>query len=104
MSYPPGMTREDWKHIDGATHNPECPDHEDNRNGHQCAKGKHNQDAVVEWDHARQLWDLYISSHGAVSGRHIAILFCPYCGQDLGESETEGRCTCEEIEQSDPAL
>ncbi len=28
--YPPGMTREDWKHIDGVQHYKGCPQHEDN--------------------------------------------------------------------------
>lgn len=28
-NYPPGMTREDWKHIDGPSHYRGCPQHED---------------------------------------------------------------------------
>jgi len=30
INYPPGMTREDWKHIDGDQHYRNCPMHEDN--------------------------------------------------------------------------
>lgn len=29
-NYPPGMTRGDWRHIDGEKHSPLCPCHEDN--------------------------------------------------------------------------
>lgn len=39
MTYPPGMTREHWNHIDGEAHYPTCPMHEDSTCGGVCRIG-----------------------------------------------------------------
>ncbi len=35
-NYPPGMTREHWRHIDGEIHYRACPAHEDHDVGGEC--------------------------------------------------------------------
>ena len=91
-NYPPGMTREDWKHIDGAVHHPLCTMHEEFV--HDCWPNAKHQVVPVP-DGGRTKWALIVSpaTRGAVT---VPIDFCPYCGVDLGPVE----CICQEIDET----
>ena len=87
-NYPPGMTKADWKHIDGLQHYRECPMHEDYK--HDCSR------EAVQYLRAvfsPPCWELAIRVYG-ISGyySHIRVDYCPWCGEDLGRPD----CICTE--------
>lgn len=73
-TYPPGMTKSDWQHIDGEQHRPQCPYHEDY--AHRC-------------DHLRPGQKTPSVPSGAD--------FCPWCGQELVSED----CICDEIDEAE---
>ncbi len=82
-NYPPGMTSEDWRHIDGEDHHQNCPLHEANWD-HHCQ----HMTQRVEWDLRWRLLG---------TGVRIQIHYCPFCGDELLEPE----CHCEEITRAE---
>ena len=92
MNYPPGMTREDWKHIDGDQHYSECMMHEDFE--HKCQRVmscRVQPEGDMRWVLLHRMFP------------HVGIVqidFCPYCGDELPPI----RCICEEIAEEQKAL
>ena len=92
-NYPPGMTREDWKHIDGEQHYRLCPESEDYI--HDCSKGGA---MMVRPEFSPPCWVLEVSL-ATPHFRTIRIDYCPWCGEDLGKPN----CICTEIAETEKA-
>ena len=98
MSYPPGMIREDWKHIDGESHYRQCPESEEYV--HDCCK------LAIKYlrpEFNPPCWVLVVHT-GLMQYEYIRVDYCPWCGEDLGSLG----CICPEIraqgqEESDAA-
>jgi len=88
-NFPPGMTREDWKHIDGEGHHCHCPMHEDYE--HDCSKEARK---YLRPEFSPPCWVLSIRM-GHCSYTHIRVDYCPWCAEDLGRPE----CICKEIDE-----
>lgn len=83
-NYPPGMTKEHWRHIDGEPpHVEACPMSDGNLT---CCK-KHTWSV----EYRDTSWYL-LHRYGAVS-HEVEVTFCPFCGTELLTPE----CRCEEI-------
>ncbi len=90
-NYPPGMTKEDWKHIDGETHSPLCPQHEDFE--HKCNAKMPNRIYPDLSNHAGRFgWNLVVKR---LHTTELSIDFCPYCGEELGPTD----CICKELKE-----
>lgn len=89
-NYPPGMTRSDWKHIDGEQHYKECPLHEDYV--HDCSKEARE---FLRPEFSPPCWILAVKV-GIHGYRYIRIDFCPWCGEDLGRPD----CRCKDITEA----
>ena len=81
MSYPDGMTKSDWAHIDGEQHSPECPMHENNFGWHSCSL---NDQGTIEWDEDSSRWKLFLGP------TWVVINGCPWCLEELADPQ----CTC----------
>ena len=85
MNYPPGMTREDWKHVDGEQHHPECPLNENYE--HKCQR-------VMPCRVQPEGDDRWVLAHRMFPRSGVVkIDFCPYCGEELGPIE----CICKAL-------
>lgn len=92
MSYPDGMTKRDWQHIDGEQHHPQCPMHEDNYGWHECDDMP--KQTAIEWDKYRKRWRLVLRDY--LHNSTCIINGCPWCLEEL----TAPRCTCQEIDDA----
>ena len=84
-NYPDGMTKEHWTHIDGESHYPDCPKHEDYAMEHLCPQ--------VEWNYDTSRWELVISYYPRFGRTRIT--YCPHCGEELPFKS----CHCERIKE-----
>ena len=89
-NYPPGMTKGDWKHIDGEQHHKLCIMNEDYV--HDCCK---EAAEMVRLEFRPPCWALVVGWAEGGHFRHIRIDFCPFCGADLGGLD----CLCPQLAQ-----
>ena len=90
-NYPPGMTREDWKHIDGEQHYVACPESQDYMHG--CSK---EANLYLRAEFSPPCWVLAIQPSLGRSYTYLRVDYCPWCGGDLGRPE----CICTEIDET----
>lgn len=93
MNYPPGMTKQDWRQINGDEHSPRCPMHEDYE--HRCWD-KAPGHVELRYDAGRSWWAMTIrQGTGYAAFTSFPIEFCPWCGVELSRPD----CICDDIQR-----
>ena len=85
-NYPDGMTKSDWKHIDGEIHHRLCPWHDEYE--HDCSS---EAKQYLRPEFSPPCWVLEVKQYqwsGYV--RNMRVDYCPWCGEDLGRPD----CVC----------